>query len=248
MSLIDSMIPWFGFGQFVKGVLRKYRVEVTEVWQDVLFVVHGLGVQLEALRKLLENCSSCADMLRLGEESSCPDSVAFFKWFILEVSFQVRRQLGCRLSFIFLVSIFCEGWERASPAGIYPFGVLPLGVLFCPAVGSTADAAAQETPGHFDGSGMEIDLWIVLVQPGEPEYHALLAEAGDCEQNIFGMLFVGHDHVHDFVDAPGLIKGSMYIVNQDWLAQLVSRKFCSGDKVLVNEVSGSTGINHGVCG
>ena len=40
----------------------------------------------------------------------------------------------------------------------------------------------------------------------------------------------------------------MYIVNQDWLAQLVSRKFCSGDRVLVNEVSSSTGINHGFCG
>jgi len=80
------MIPWFGFGQFVKGVLGKYRVEVTEVWQDVLFMVHGLGVQSEALCKLLGNCGGCADMLCLGEESSCPDSVAFFKWFILEVS------------------------------------------------------------------------------------------------------------------------------------------------------------------
>jgi len=85
----------------------------------------------------------------------------------------------------------------------------------------TADTAAQEASGwHFDGSGTEVDLWIVFVQPGEPEYHALLAEAGDCKQNAFGMSVVGHDHVDDFADAPGLIKCSVHVVNQDRLGQL----------------------------
>jgi len=64
----------------------------------------------------------------------------------------------------------------------------------------TADAAAWEASGHFDRSGMEVD--IVLVQPGEPKYHALLAEAGDRKQNTFGMVVIGHDHVDDFTDAP----------------------------------------------
>ena len=138
-----------------------------EVRRDVLFVIHGLGVLSESLRKPLGNRSSRADVFRLGEESGCPDLVAF-KGFIQEVSFQVRRLLGCRLGFVFLISIFYKGWEGASLAGIYPFSVLSLCISFCLAVGLTANAAVGEASGHFDGSGMEVNLQIVFVQPGEP--------------------------------------------------------------------------------
>jgi len=154
----------------------------------------------------------------------------------------------CRPGFILLVSIFYEGWEGAGPAGIYPFSILPLCVPFHLAVGLTADTAAWEASGHFDGSGAEVDLRIVLVQPGEPEYHALLAKAGDHEQNAFGVSVVGHDHVDDFADAPGLIKHSIHVVNWDRLGQLAGQKFHSGDEVLVDEVSGGAGIDHGLRG
>jgi len=116
------------------------------------------------------------------------------------------------------------------------------------AVGLTANIAAREASGHFDRSGAEVDLRIVFVQPGEPEYHALLAKAGDREQNAFGMSVVGHDHVNDFADAPGLVKCSIHIVNRDWLGQLAGRKFRSGDEVLVNEISGGASIDHGLRG
>ena len=178
----------------------------------------------------------------------CPDLVAFFNWFIQKVGFQVGRPLGCQLGFIFLISIFYEGWEGASPTGVYPFGVLPLCIPFCFSVGLTANAAAWEVSGHFDRAGMEVDLWIVLDQPGEPEYHALLAEVGDCEQNTFRMSVVGHDHINDFTDASGLIKCSVHIVNQDWLGQLAGWKFHLRDKVLVNKISGSSSFDHGFCG
>jgi len=214
----------------------------------MFFMIRRLRTLLEALCEPLGNRSSRADVFRLGEESSCPDSVAFFKRFIQEVGFWVGRLLGCQLGFIFLISIFYEGWEGASLTGVYPFSVLPLCIPFCFSVGLTADAAAWEASGHFDRSGVEVDLRIVLVQPGEPEYHALLAKAGDCKQNTFGMSVVGHDHVNDFADAPGLIKCSVHIVNQDWLGQLVGQKFCLGDKVLVNKVSGGTSIDHGFHG
>jgi len=223
-------------------------VEVTEVRRDVLFMIHRLGVLSESFRQPLGNCSSRVDVFRLGEESGCPDSVAFFKWFVWEVSFQIGRLLGCWFGFVFLISIFYEGWEGAGPAGVYPFSILPLCVPFRLAVSLTADTAVWEASGHFDGSGTEVDLWIVLVQPGEPEYHALLAEAGDRKQNAFRVLVVGHDHVNDFADAPGLVKCSVHIVNQDQLEQLAGRKFRLGDKVLVNEISGGTGINHGFRG
>jgi len=215
-----------------------------EVRRDVLFMICGLGVLSESFRQPLENRSGRMDVFRLGEESGCPDSVAFFEWFIWEVSFR----LGRRLSFIFVISIFYEGWEGAGLAGVYPFSILPLCVLFRLAVGLTADTAARKASGHFDGSGAEVNLWIVLVQPGEPEYHVLLAEAGDREQNAFRVLVVGHDHVNDFADAPGLVKCSVHVVNRDRLGQLAGQKFRSGDEVLVDEVSGGAGIDHGLHG
>jgi len=101
-------------------------VEVAEVRQDVLFVVCGLGVLSESFRQLLGDHGGHADVFHLGEESGCPDSVAFFKRFIWEVGLWVGRLLGCWFGFVFLISIFYEGWEGASPAGVYLFSVLPL--------------------------------------------------------------------------------------------------------------------------
>jgi len=124
----------------------------------MFFMIRRLRVLLETFRKPLGNRSSCVDVFRLREESGCPDSVAFFKRFIWEVGFQVGRLLGCQLGFVFLISIFYEGWEGASPTGVYSFGVLPLCIPFRFSVGLTADTAAQEASGHFDGSGAEVDL------------------------------------------------------------------------------------------
>jgi len=180
-------------------------------------VVRGLEILSEAFREPLGDRSGCTNVFRLGEESGCPDLVALLKQFIREVGFWVGKLLGCRLGLVFLVGILYEGWEGAGLAGVYPFGVLPSCVPFRLAVGLTADTAAREASGHFYGSGAEVDLRIVLVQPGEPEYHALFTEAGDCKQNAFGMSFVGHDYVNDFTDASGFIKRSVYVVNRDRL-------------------------------
>jgi len=154
----------------------------------------------------------------------------------------------------------CSAWGKSPVAqiwlpsgssgstGIYSFGVLPLCVPFHFSVGLAADTAAWEASGHSDGSGAEVDLRIVLVQPGKAEYHALLTEAGDCEQNTLGMSVVGHDHVDDFADASGLIEHSVHIVNRDRLGQLAGRKVRLGDKVLVDEISSGTSIDHGFRG
>ena len=219
-------------------------MEAAEVRQNMFFMVCWLEVLLETFCKPLGNRSSRVDVFHLGKESGCPDSVAFFERFIREVGFQI----GSRLGFIFLISIFYEGWEGASSTGVYSFSVLPLCIPFRFSVGLTADTVAWEALCHFDGSGAEVDLWIVLVQPGEAEYHALLAEAGDCEQNTLGMSVIGHDHVDDFADASGLIKCSIHIVNRDQLGQLAGRKFRLGDEVLVDEISGGTSIDHGFRG
>jgi len=86
----------------------------------------------------------------------------------------------------------------------------------------------------------------VLVQPGEPEYYALFAEAGDCQQDVFGVSVIGHDYINNLMNTSCLIEGSVHIVNWDWLGQLAGQKLGLDDKILVNKVSSGSGINHGL--
>ena len=111
---------------------------------------------------------------------------------------------------------------------------------------TVAYTAAWKAPSHLDSSGVKVNFWVMLVQPGDPEYDALLAEAGDCEQDTFKVSIVGHDYVNDLVNTSSLIESPVHIVNQDWLGQLAGRKFGLGDEILVNEVSGGSSINHGL--
>jgi len=59
--------------------------------------------------------------------------------------------------------------QGSSLGGIYLFDVFPFGVPLCLAVGLATYAAVQKAPSHLDGSGAEVNLRVMLVQPGEPE-------------------------------------------------------------------------------
>jgi len=135
---------------------------------DVLFMIHRLGVLSEALREPLGNCSSRVDMLCLGEESSCPDSVTFFKRFIWEVSFQLRRQLGRWLSFIFLVGIFYESWERTSPASIYSFSVFVTYCYIITPVRDSSHSCSIHGPLHRPNSQYASSVSVTLLFPSFP--------------------------------------------------------------------------------
>ncbi len=94
---------------------------------------------------------------------------------------------------------------------------------------------------------MEVNIWIVLVQPGESKYHALLTKPGDCEQDMFRVLVIGHDYIDDFVNASGFIEGSIHIVDWNQLGQLAGQKLGLGDEILVYKIPSSTSVNHSVC-
>jgi len=61
---------------------------------------------------------------------------------------------------------------------------------------------------HLDSSSMEVNLWVVLVEPGHPKDHALLPKPCNRKQNAFGVAVVCHDHVNDFADASSFIQPS----------------------------------------
>jgi hypothetical protein len=70
--------------------------------------------------------------------------------------------------------------ERTSTAGVYSSGLFLLSGSFLFSFELATGTAARETPGHFNGFGAEVDFWVVFVEPGESEDHALFSEAGYC--------------------------------------------------------------------
>ena len=58
------------------------------------------------------------------------------------------------------------------------------------------------------------------------------------------MSFVGHDHVYNLVYASGLIRSTIYIIDQDQLRQFAGREFSLFYKVSVDEISGGTSVYH----
>ena len=245
------MVPGFGSGQFIERVLGENGVEVAKVFWNMFLVVRRLGILSETFCESLRDCSGCSDMLCLGEKSRSPDAIAFLKRFVRIVRLHIGRAFRVRGTFqviLFFVGVFHKGWEGTHSAGVYTCSVFLFRTPLRLAVGLAANAAARKASGHLDTSGAEVNLQVVLIQPGKAKYHALLAKSSDSEQDAFRVLVVGHDHIDDFMNASSLVRGSIYIVDRDWLGQFVDREFSMGDEVLVDKVSGGASVDHCFCG
>ncbi len=203
------MVPRLGSRQFIKRVLEKDKVEVVEVPWDVFLMIHWLEVLSEIFCKSLRNSSRCLNVLCLGKKPSCPYPMTFLKWFIGKIiGFHIRKAFGLGLGFILPIGIFNQGWERTCLTNVYLCIVFPFCIPLCLAFGLTANAA-EKASGHFDTSDAEVNLWIMLVQPGEPEYHTLFTKSGDSKQDAFGELVVGYDHINNLVNTSSLIQSSI---------------------------------------
>ena len=168
----------------------------------------------------------------LWKETCCPDVIAFFKWFIRKV--RVDRA----------ISILYECREWACATSVYLLCKPLLCLAFVSALGSTGNAALWKAPCHLDSSSTEVNLRVVLVEPGHPKNHALLPKSCDCKQDAFGVAIVHHDHVDYFVDASSFIQHSIYVVNGDQLGQLSHWQFGSVNEIWINEVSSHVSIDH----
>ena len=58
------------------------------------------------------------------------------------------------------------------------------------------------------------------------------------------MATVGHDHIHDLMDAPSFVWGPIDIIDWHWLRQLMSWQLGISNKVLIDEVAHSTSVDH----
>ena len=62
-----------------------------------------------------------------------------------------------------------------------------------------ASFASREASVHLHFSGLPIDLWVVVLEPGIAKDHALFSYAGDGEKHPFGVGFVMENYIHHFI-------------------------------------------------
>jgi len=109
---------------------------------------------------------------------------------------------------------------------------------------------------HLHFSGLPIDLWVVVLEPGVTENHVLPSEARDSEERPFRVGFVIENHVYYFRDLTYLVGGTVHIIHQYGARDAPGvNTFCS-DKVSIYKVACSSRIQKrldgmhlaGVCG
>ena len=62
-------------------------------------------------------------------------------------------------------------------------------------------------------SGLPIDLWVVILEPGIAKDHALLSEAKDGKECSFGVDLVTEDYIHHFGNLTCFVEGAVYVVH-----------------------------------
>jgi len=109
---------------------------------------------------------------------------------------------------------------------------------------------------HLYFSGLPIDLWVVVLEPGITKDHVLLSEAGDSEECPFRVDFVAEDYVYNFGDLACLVGGTVHVVHWYGARDALSVNTFRSDKVSIYEVAHSSGVQKcfdgvhlaGVCG
>ena len=109
---------------------------------------------------------------------------------------------------------------------------------------------------HLYFSGLPIDLWVVVLEPGVTKNHVLPSEARDSEERPFGVGFVTENHIYHFRDLTCLVGEAVHIVHQYGARDAPGVIAFRSDEVSIYEVACSSRIQKrldgmhlaGVCG
>jgi len=99
-----------------------------------------------------------------------------------------------------------------------------------------ASFASRRASVHLHFSGLPIDLWVVVLEPGITEDHVLPSEAGDSKKRPFGVGFVTEDYVYYFRDLTCLIGGTVHVVHRYGARDALGVNTFRSDKVSIYEV------------
>ena len=119
-----------------------------------------------------------------------------------------------------------------------------------------ASFTSRRTSVHLYFSGLPIDLWVVVLEPGITEDHILLPEAGDSEERPFRVGFVMENHIYYFRDLTCLVGKAVHIVHQYGARDAPGVNAFRSDEVSIYEVARGSRVQKrldgmhlaGVCG
>jgi len=89
---------------------------------------------------------------------------------------------------------------------------------------------------------LPIDLWVVVLEPGITEDHALSSKTGDSEERPFGVGFVMENHVYHFRDLTYLVGGAIHVVHWYGARDTPGVNAFRSDEVSIYEVAHSSGV------
>jgi len=90
---------------------------------------------------------------------------------------------------------------------------------------------------HLHFSGLPIDLWIIVLEPGVAEDHALLSEVGDGEERPLRVGLITENYVYYFGDLPCFIRGAVHVKHRYGVRDVLGTNTLCMDKVFVYEVA-----------
>jgi len=95
---------------------------------------------------------------------------------------------------------------------------------------------------HLHFSGLPIDLWIMVLEPGVTEDYALLPEVADGEEHPFGVGFITEDHVYHFGDLSGFIRGTVHVEHRYGARDVPGANTLHTDKIFIYEIACGSGV------
>jgi len=135
-------------------------------------------------------------------------------------------------------------WKRSGPADIEGSSLHPLPQCLFLSY-HTASFTLRKASVHLYFSGLPIDLWVVVLEPGITKDHVLLSEAGDSKKRPFGVNFVVEDYVYNFRDLACLVGGAVHVVHWYGARDALGVNTFHMDEVSIYEVARMSQLCHG---
>jgi len=95
---------------------------------------------------------------------------------------------------------------------------------------------------YLDFSGLSIDLWIMVLEPGVAKDHALLPKVRDSKECSFKVGLITEDYIHYFGDSSCFVRGAIHIEHWYGARDVPGANTLHMDKVFIYEVACSSGV------
>jgi len=105
-----------------------------------------------------------------------------------------------------------------------------------------ASFASREAPVHLHFSGLPINLWIMVLELGVTEDHALLPKVRDSKEHPFRVGLITKDYIHHFRDLFCFIRRAVHIEHRYGVRDVPGTNTLRMDKIFVYEVAHSSRV------